>query len=55
MNKRHVICALKLVVVALIAGSLMGFSPKEYPARPVTLIVPFAAGGGTDSRNKGRS
>ena len=27
---------------------LLGASPKDYPARPVTLIVPFAAGGGTD-------
>jgi tripartite-type tricarboxylate transporter receptor subunit TctC len=48
MNKQHVSWVLKLVMVALMAGSLMGFSAREYPARPVTLIVPFAAGGGTD-------
>ena len=40
--------ALKLVVIALFALGLLGASPKDYPARPVQLIVPFAAGGGTD-------
>ncbi|MGE5258165.1 MAG: Bug family tripartite tricarboxylate transporter substrate binding protein [Hyphomicrobiales bacterium] len=39
---------LKLWVVALAAVSLLGASPKDYPLRPVQLIVPFAAGGGTD-------
>jgi len=38
----------KLLAVALVAVSLLGASPKDYPLRPVQLIVPFAAGGGTD-------
>jgi tripartite-type tricarboxylate transporter receptor subunit TctC len=39
---------LKWVVIALAATALLGASPKDYPLRPVQLIVPFAAGGGTD-------
>ena len=45
MTKRNFI---KLVVVSVAALGLLGASPKDYPLRPVQLIVPFAAGGGTD-------
>ena len=45
MKKGYLVGTLKWIVVALIAGSLMG---ADYPAKPITLIVPFAAGGGTD-------
>jgi tripartite-type tricarboxylate transporter receptor subunit TctC len=38
----------KLAVIALAAVGLLGASPKDYPLRPVQLIVPFSAGGGTD-------
>jgi tripartite-type tricarboxylate transporter receptor subunit TctC len=52
MGKRYLVWTLKLLFVVMVAGCLMGAdwgaSAKTYPARPVTLIVPFAAGGGTD-------
>lgn len=37
-----------LAGVFLAAGILPAFAQAEYPARPITLIVPFAAGGPTD-------
>jgi tripartite-type tricarboxylate transporter receptor subunit TctC len=45
MTKRSLV---KLIGLAVAALSLLGASPKDYPLRPVQLIVPFAAGGGTD-------
>lgn len=34
---------------ALMAGALPAIAQSGYPERPVTIIVPFAAGGGTDA------
>ena len=44
---RHI----KILAVALIAAGLFGAAPARaaFPEQPVTLIVPWAAGGGTDA------
>ncbi len=37
-----------LTAVALIAGSVVAASAQNYPSRPVTMVVPFPAGGSSD-------
>jgi tripartite-type tricarboxylate transporter receptor subunit TctC len=37
-----------LIVLTLIAASLPAFA-QDYPTRPITLVVPYAAGGGNDA------
>src|SRR5712692_3144046 len=40
----------KITVVAAVLAALSGMaSAQDWPSRPITLIVPFAAGGGIDS------
>jgi tripartite-type tricarboxylate transporter receptor subunit TctC len=39
----------RLIVVALLLGAWACAGSGEYPNRPVTMIVPWAAGGGTDA------
>jgi tripartite-type tricarboxylate transporter receptor subunit TctC len=39
--------ALKLALIALLASTLPA-AAQDYPSRPITLVVPYAAGGGND-------
>ena len=43
---RILLCA---AVALLSVGTQVEASSKAYPSRPITLIVPFAAGGPTDT------
>ncbi len=40
---------LRLAAAGLASSSLPGFAQAHWPAKPVTVIVPFPAGGGTDA------
>src|SRR5690242_9907710 len=46
-NMKRTLFAVALAAVSLIAGSALG--QAAFPSRPITLIVPFAAGGPTDT------
>jgi tripartite-type tricarboxylate transporter receptor subunit TctC len=49
MRKKSVVLVLAvLIALAWIPGMGLAQSVKDYPAKPVTLIVPYKAGGGTD-------
>ena len=44
-NRRHVIAA---ACAFALAGTSLASSASDYPSRPIEIIVPVAAGGGTD-------
>lgn len=47
LNRRSV---LRYAAVGLAAGPLLGHAQsKDWPSKPVTMVVPFPAGGGTDA------
>jgi len=39
----------RIAVVALVAALPFGASAQSYPSRPITFVVPWGAGGGTDT------
>ena len=41
--------SIRSLLILLVAVPSFAAAADEYPARPLTLVVPFAAGGGTDS------
>lgn len=45
-NRRDV---LRLAAAGLASSSLLGHAQSAWPAKPVTVVVPFPAGGGTDA------
>lgn len=45
-NARRTIAAVTAILIAAVSG--VSAQPDVYPSRPATIIVPFAAGGGTD-------
>ncbi|EHP39681.1 hypothetical protein OR16_30244 [Cupriavidus basilensis OR16] len=46
---KKTLCLGFLAICATFAGTVMAETPDDYPARPVKLIVPSAAGGGADA------
>ena len=49
MLNRRLFCALALVSSTLLSAPAAFAQSDDYPIRPVKLIVPYAAGGGTDA------
>ena len=46
---RHTLARLFASLALLFAVAIPAFAADNYPSRPITLIVPWAAGGGTDA------
>lgn len=49
MNKSGWLAPVAALLLALANGTALAQSPDAWPTQPITLVVPFAAGGGTDS------
>ena len=49
MLPRAMTAALSAVLLALVASAVVPARAQNYPARPITLVMPYPPGGGTDS------
>jgi tripartite-type tricarboxylate transporter receptor subunit TctC len=49
MLNRRLFCALALATASILSAPAAFAQSDDYPSRPVKLIVPYAAGGGTDA------
>lgn len=47
-TRRNILAGLAAAGAASTFGSLAAFAQADYPTRPVRVVVPYAAGGGTD-------
>jgi tripartite-type tricarboxylate transporter receptor subunit TctC len=55
VKRGHMVIALRRALLALIALVLcdsIGWAADDYPNRPITLIVPYPAGGGVDTMGR---
>ncbi|PJI96124.1 tripartite-type tricarboxylate transporter receptor subunit TctC [Acidovorax sp. 69] len=52
MNRRHLIASTAAMAAVLIAPMAVHAQAADYPAKPITIIVPFAAGGNTDVKTR---
>lgn len=39
-----------IAIAAMLCLSATAFAAAKYPTKPITVIIPFAAGGGTDTQ-----
>ncbi|MGF1552096.1 MAG: tripartite tricarboxylate transporter substrate binding protein [Paracoccaceae bacterium] len=49
MNRRAIVAAMPLATLAAVGLAAPAAAQSDYPTRPIQMIVPWGAGGGTDS------
>lgn len=52
MNRRHLLANAAALAVAISGPLAAHAQASDYPAKPITIIVPFAAGGNTDVKTR---